>query len=106
MGPISVTSPPSWRHPPVEETTALASCGTPYPLGELQSASRRPAPAKLENVTDHGATADDGTAAEPNQRCSAKDCRAPAVWAVRWRNPKIHGPGRQKIWLACDDHRD
>jgi hypothetical protein len=37
-------------------------------------------------------------------RCSAKDCRAPAVWAVRWRNPKIHGPDRRKIWLACDDH--
>ncbi|HEX6470554.1 MAG TPA: hypothetical protein VF069_15760 [Streptosporangiaceae bacterium] len=38
-------------------------------------------------------------------RCSAKDCRAPAEWAIRWRNPKIHGPERRKVWLACDEHR-
>ncbi len=23
-----------------------------------------------------------------------------------WRNPRIHGPERQKMWLACDEHRD
>ena len=38
--------------------------------------------------------------------CSAKDCRASAVWALRWNNPKIHTPERRKTWLACDDHRD
>ncbi|ACY97834.1 MULTISPECIES: hypothetical protein [Thermomonospora] len=38
-------------------------------------------------------------------RCSAKGCRAPAVWALRWNNPKIHPPERRKIWLACDRHR-
>lgn len=50
----------------------------------------------------------DGTGDEPEHepRCSAKGCGAPAVWAVRWRNPKIHGPERRKIWLACDAHRD
>ncbi|WP_026413031.1 hypothetical protein [Actinomadura oligospora] len=41
---------------------------------------------------------------EPPQ-CSAKGCRAPAVWALRWNNPKIHTPERRKVWLACDAHR-
>ena len=38
--------------------------------------------------------------------CSAKDCRAAAVWGLRWNNPKIHTPERRKVWLACDEHRD
>ena len=25
-------------------------------------------------------------------RCSAKGCRAAAVWQLRWNNPKIHAP--------------
>jgi len=37
--------------------------------------------------------------------CSGKGCRAPAVWALVWNNPKIHTPERRKVWLACDDHR-
>jgi hypothetical protein len=37
--------------------------------------------------------------------CSAKGCRAPAVWALRWNNPKLHPPDRRKTWLACDEHR-
>ncbi len=37
--------------------------------------------------------------------CSAKGCRALALWAVRWNNPQIHTPQRRKVWLACDDHR-
>ncbi|MBW8483342.1 hypothetical protein [Actinomadura parmotrematis] len=37
--------------------------------------------------------------------CSAKGCRAAAVWALRWNNPKIHTPERRKVWLACDEHR-
>ncbi len=37
--------------------------------------------------------------------CSAKDCRAPASVALRWNNPKIHAPDRQKTWLACDSHQ-
>ena len=37
--------------------------------------------------------------------CSAKGCRQPAVWALRWNNPKIHPPERRKTWLACDDHK-
>ena len=38
-------------------------------------------------------------------RCSAKGCRASAVWALRWNNPKIHTPEYRKTWLACDEHR-
>ena len=45
------------------------------------------------------------TTDEPLQ-CSAKDCRADARWALRWNNPKIHDPGRRKVWLACDEHRE
>lgn len=38
--------------------------------------------------------------------CSAQKCRALAHWAVVWNNPKIHTPDREKIWSACDDHRE
>ena len=38
-------------------------------------------------------------------RCSAKGCRTPALWALRWNNPKLHPPERRKTWLACDEHR-
>lgn len=36
--------------------------------------------------------------------CSAKGCRKPAAYALRWNNPKLHGPERRKSWLACPDH--
>jgi hypothetical protein len=39
-------------------------------------------------------------------RCSAKGCRGPAAYALRWNNPKLHPPERRKTWLACDDHRE
>ncbi len=38
-------------------------------------------------------------------QCSAKGCRARAVWRLRWNNPKLHTPDRRKTWLACDEHR-
>jgi hypothetical protein len=38
--------------------------------------------------------------------CSAKGCREPARWALRWNNPKLHTPERRKTWLACDAHRE
>jgi hypothetical protein len=45
--------------------------------------------------------------APPEARiCSAKGCRAPARWALRWNNPKLHAPERRKTWLACDEHRE
>jgi hypothetical protein len=37
--------------------------------------------------------------------CSAKGCREPAVWALRWNNPKLHSADRRKTWVACDAHR-
>lgn len=37
--------------------------------------------------------------------CSAKGCRAPAAWAVVWNNPKLHTADREKIWTACDEHK-
>lgn len=37
--------------------------------------------------------------------CSARGCRAEAVWALRWNNPKMHPPERRKTWLACLQHR-
>lgn len=37
--------------------------------------------------------------------CSAKGCRAEAVWSLQWNNPRLHPPGRRKSWLACAEHR-
>jgi hypothetical protein len=37
--------------------------------------------------------------------CSAKGCRTAASYAVIWNNPKIHPPEREKIWAACEEHR-
>lgn len=48
-----------------------------------------------------GAAGEDGTP----PLCSSRGCRAPAVWAHRWNNPRLHTPERRKVWLACDEHR-
>lgn len=37
--------------------------------------------------------------------CSARGCRRPAQWGLRWNNPRLHTPERRKTWLACDEHR-
>ncbi len=47
-----------------------------------------------------------GEGPEGPDLCSAKGCRAEAVWQLRWNNPKIHTPERRKVWLACTDHQD
>nr|WP_171986559.1 MULTISPECIES: hypothetical protein [Nocardiopsis] len=39
-------------------------------------------------------------------RCSRRDCRAEATWALVWNNPKLHTPDRRKVWVACDEHRE
>jgi hypothetical protein len=39
-------------------------------------------------------------------QCSAKGCRAAAVWVLAWNNPKLHTPERRKTWLACEEHRE
>lgn len=38
--------------------------------------------------------------------CSARGCRREAVWAIEWRNPRIHGEERRKVWTACEEHLD
>jgi hypothetical protein len=38
--------------------------------------------------------------------CSRAGCRALAGWNVNWRNPRIHGADRVKVWPACDEHVD
>lgn len=38
--------------------------------------------------------------------CSRAGCRAGALWQIVWRNPRIHGPERRKIWTACAEHVD
>ncbi|WP_236671700.1 hypothetical protein [Streptomyces sp. 7-21] len=38
--------------------------------------------------------------------CSAKGCRADAVWVLAWNNPRLHTPERRKTWLACEEHRE
>lgn len=37
-------------------------------------------------------------------RCSRAGCTLDAAWNVNWRNPRIHGLDRVKVWLACDEH--
>ncbi|PFG19816.1 hypothetical protein [Serinibacter salmoneus] len=38
--------------------------------------------------------------------CSAKRCTEPAIWALNWRNPRIHDAARVKTWVACEGHRE
>ena len=42
---------------------------------------------------------------EEHPQCSAKGCRADAVWVLVWNNPRIHTPDREKTWVACQVHR-
>ena len=44
--------------------------------------------------------------ASPEKICSAKGCSQPATFQLVWNNPRLHTPEREKIWLACDDHRE
>lgn len=43
---------------------------------------------------------------DPGIRCSAAGCTRDAAFRVNWRNPRIHGAERVKVWLACEEHRD
>ncbi|MFF5173865.1 hypothetical protein ACFY3U_14635 [Micromonospora sp. NPDC000089] len=47
----------------------------------------------------------DSTPADEAPICSSRGCRAPAAWALRWNNPRLHEPQRRKTWLACPEHR-
>jgi len=48
-----------------------------------------------------GLAADSGP---QEQQCSRAGCKQAATWNVNWRNPKIHGDDRVKVWTACDAH--
>jgi hypothetical protein len=37
--------------------------------------------------------------------CAARGCQMTASYAVVWNNPRIHPPEREKIWVACEAHR-
>jgi hypothetical protein len=39
-------------------------------------------------------------------QCSRAGCSSSADFNVNWRNPRIHGPERVKVWLACTAHRE
>jgi len=39
-------------------------------------------------------------------QCSRAGCTAVATRSINWRNPKIHGLERVKVWSACDEHVD
>jgi hypothetical protein len=43
---------------------------------------------------------------DDNALCSAKGCRAAARWRLVWNNPRVHPPDREKVWAACDGHRE
>ena len=45
-----------------------------------------------------------GDSGPARARCSRARCSADATTALRWRNPRIHTDGREKTWLACDEH--
>ncbi len=38
--------------------------------------------------------------------CSAKGCRSAALHVLVWNNPRLHTPGREKTWVACNEHLD
>ncbi|WP_425443843.1 hypothetical protein [Streptomyces aidingensis] len=43
---------------------------------------------------------------DPEVICSARGCRAAAVWVLAWNNPKLHTSERRKTWVACEEHRE
>ncbi|QKW05764.1 hypothetical protein HUT18_04610 [Streptomyces sp. NA04227] len=54
----------------------------------------------------HGSSPGNGPEEPAVPQCSAKGCRADAVWVLAWNNPKLHTPDRRKTWLACAEHRE
>lgn len=47
-----------------------------------------------------------GASGPETERCSRAGCGHTASFNVNWRNPRIHGLDRVKVWLACDEHVD
>lgn len=47
-----------------------------------------------------------GEVGPATRQCSRAQCRTDATFQLHWRNPRIHGADRVKVWLACPEHRD
>lgn len=45
-----------------------------------------------------------GQTGSPVDVCSRAACSASATHRIDWSNPRIHTDGREKTWLACDEH--
>lgn len=71
--------------------------GLPFGSGSRVESVNSPEPDSVDSARE---------ATTPAPVCSAKGCRADAVWVLAWNNPKLHTPERRKTWLACDDHRE
>jgi hypothetical protein len=88
--------------------------GAPHPPSERQTDAGQLPPWLLGVVLLDSASVGDvilnvsgsDPASPPSPICSAKGCRADAVWVLAWNNPKLHTPERRKTWLACEEHRD
>ncbi len=89
-------------HPPSERRTDAGQL-PPWLLGVAFVRGRCPVSHRAACRTI--VSVSDETSAE-TLLCSAKGCRADAVWVLAWNNPKIHTPERRKTWLACDEHRE
>jgi hypothetical protein len=72
----------------------LVTC---HALGKRQSQSWL----KVAPACEAGPVSDQ----ESSAICSARGCQATATWAVVWNNPRLHAPDREKIWVACDEHK-
>lgn len=68
--------------------------------------SGEPSPAEASPSRPSPAESLSPESPESHHRCSAKDCRAAATWALLWNNPSLHTAERRKQWVACDDHRE
>lgn len=116
--PVCVTYFVSAPHPPSERRTdagqlppwllgvAFSPAGMPHGLpsgsGSRVESVNSPEPDSADSAGPDSASASAAVAPV----CSAKGCRADAVWVLAWNNPKLHTPERRKTWLACDDHRE
>jgi hypothetical protein len=49
---------------------------------------------------------DDVTTSMDPVICSAKGCRETAGYALVWNNPRLHAADREKVWAACEQHRE
>lgn len=72
-------------------------------------ASPQAAPVEQPSITPVTASPDRASSVEQpspveQTECSRAGCREQAVWALRWRNPRIHAADRRKTWIACDEH--